>query len=116
MLRDIDELLNRWGRWALRSYTGSLGYAPYSPSCRGYIPPVTAASRDYNPSWQASDIHDCDTAVKLLPVKHRRIIICHYVHHHTANKIAAEEAISKRTVYTYLHEAHCWIARGLACA
>lgn len=114
MIRDIDELLSRWGRWAIRSYTSSLGYPPYSPSCRGYRIPVTEETRRLDPGWQPADIHDCDTAVKLLDNPYRQIVVCHYVEHISMSAIARLMACHRNTIRNHMHEAHARIARELA--
>lgn len=113
MIREIDELLSRWGRWAIRSYTGTLGYAPYSPTCRDYRPPVTEAQRSYNPGWNSSDLHDCDSAVKLLPSLQRTIVIAVYVYQRPRYQIAAEIGVHRNTLTNYIHDAQCRIARDL---
>lgn len=74
----IEGLLSRWGRWAIKSSSGGLGYPPISPMFRERIGNGDGHGGSVDPGFVTADIIDCDDAVNKLPNHIKRVVIIHY--------------------------------------
>ena len=114
MLRWVDSLLYRWGRWAIRSVTQSVGYCRYSPMFRDFpSDPGGGYKYSYDPDFQARDIYDIDHAVSQLQRATQNVLAMKYVMQMSDRAIAAQLDCSRTRVRCILSTAHEEIARSM---
>ena len=113
MLGWVDSLLNRWGYWAIRSVTQSVGYARCSPMFRDMPRDPGAWGNAYTPDIKAKDIWDCDAAISKLPRTAQNIIVLRYVMRRSVRNISNYTKMDQRKVKEILDTSGNEIARHL---
>ena len=113
MIRWVDDLLHRWGRWTISTESRGIGYPPCSPMFRD-APSSDVFESKLPLGIGLSDYKDVSDAVQRLPHFQRAVIVLIYVQRLTKREVAAECGVKHDTVTKYIDAAHEVLARELS--
>lgn len=112
----VESQLSKWGRWALKSGSGALGYATMSILASHGIRDDDAGMPDTPRDLVDNDIYIIDAAVSRLPEIQIIVVVRVYVlmHGKSDRKIANALCISRQALSSYLNAAHQRIALDIS--